>query len=281
LDRLLRSHAITSLKWDMNRDLVDAGDAAGHPAWHRQAEAHWALLDRLRGAHPDVEIESCAAGGGRADWGVLQRTHRVWVSDGTDALERVTMQRGFGLWFPPEVMGAHVSAVPNHQTGRRHTLAFRAIVALLGHLGLELDPLALDAGERAELAAWIALHKRLRPLLHGGRPYRLPESGGRIGHGVVAADRRQAVFAIAQATRLGSRQPPPLHLPGLDPTARYRVRLPPPQRPSFHKPTEAQRALTGDGIVAAGAVLEQIGLGLPEQPPESALLLELVLATGG
>ncbi len=134
----------------MNRDLAAAGDASGRAAYHRQTLGLYDLLDRLRTGHPDVEIETCASGGGRADYGVLRRTHRVWTSDCTDALDRVAIQRGFSLFFPLEVIGAHVSAAPNHQTGRRHGLAFRAIVALFG---LELDPLTLDDAACHELKA--------------------------------------------------------------------------------------------------------------------------------
>ncbi|MFO1068085.1 MAG: alpha-galactosidase [Geminicoccaceae bacterium] len=281
LDALLRPDGIAYLKWDHNRDLEAGGDAAGRPVGRRQALAHYALLDRLRAAHPEVEIETCASGGGRADWGVLRRTHRVWTSDGTDALERQAIQRGFSRWFPPEVMGAHISAVPNHQTGRRHGLAFRAIGALFGHLGLELDPLRLDEAERAEVAAWVALHKRLRPLLHGGVAWRLPVAGGRSGHGVVSMDRGWAVFAAVQEQRLPTRHPSPLRLPGLEPGAAYRVRLPEPQRPAWRLPTPAQQALAGEGVVLAGAVLADIGLMLPELLPETAVLLELERIGGG
>jgi alpha-galactosidase len=265
----------------MNRDLVAAGDAAGRPAYRRHVLGLYRLLDRLREAHPEVEIETCASGGGRADWGILGRTQRVWTSDMTDALERQRIQRGCALWLPPEVMGAHVSTSPNHQTGRRHTVAFRAIAALFGHLGLELDPLLLDDAERAELATWIAEHKRLRPLLHGGTPWRLPVVDGRGGHGVVAADRGHALFAIVQEGRQPTRQPPPVRLPGLDPAAGYRVSAPGPQRPVLHKPTDAHRALLGDGIVAGGAALMRVGMALPELQPETALLLELLTVSGG
>ena len=275
LDTLLRDHAITYLKWDMNRDLAAAGDAAGRAAYHRQSLSLYDLLDRLRGAHPDVEIETCASGGGRADYGVLRRTHRVWTSDCTDALDRVAIQRGFALFFPPEVMGAHVSAVPNHQTGRRHGLAFRAIVALFGHFGLELDPLTLGAAERDELKVWIALHKRLRPLLHAGTFWHLAAEAGRTGHGVVSADRRHAVFAVVGIAHQPTKLPPPLRLIGLDPNLAYEITLPPPGRLSVERPTSAHQALVEGRLIVPGDVLMKVGLSPPELWPEKALLFEL------
>ncbi len=273
LDGLLRAHPISYLKWDMNRDFVAAGDADGRPAYRRHLLATYALLDRLLAAHPGLEIESCASGGGRPDLGMLRRTHRVWTSDCTDALERLSIQRGFSRLLPPELMGAHVAASPNHQTGRRHTLGFRAAVALFGHLGVELDPTRLDDGERAELAGWIALHKRLRPLLHGGLHQARPACAGRSLRGVVAPDLRHAAFLVAQEHTDASRAPP-LAIPGLDASLRYRLQAPPPQRIEARLST-AQRRLFDDGLVLPGALLGAAGIALPEMQPETALLLEL------
>ncbi len=273
LDALLRAHPISYLKWDMNRDFVAAGDAEGRPAYRRHLLATYALLDRLLAAHPSLEIESCASGGGRPDLGILRRTHRVWTSDCTDALQRLSIQRGFSRLLPPELMGAHVAASPNHQTGRRHTLGFRAAVALFGHLGVELDPTLLGEQERRELAAWIALHKRLRPLLHGGLHHARPTCAGRSLRGVVAPDRRHAAFLVAQEHTDAARAPP-LAVPGLDPSLRYRLHAPPPQRLELRL-SASQGELFADGLVLPGALLGEVGIALPEMQPETALLLEL------
>ena len=120
LDRLLRDHEIDFLKWDMNRVHVAASDAAGRAATHAQTRAVYRLIDLLRGDHPDVEIESCASGGGRIDLGILERTERVWTSDCNDALERQTIQRWASTLIPPEVMGAHIGPPRSHTTGRTH-----------------------------------------------------------------------------------------------------------------------------------------------------------------
>jgi len=274
LDTLLREVPIGYLKWDMNRDLVAAGDAAGRPVYRAQVLATYALLDRLRADHPALEIESCASGGARADWGVLARTRRVWVSDCTDALERLRIQRGAARLLPPEVMGAHVSASPNHQTGRRHTLAFRAAVALLYHFGIELDPLTLDDAERVELAGWIVLHKRLRPMIHAGLHAAEDPLDGRTLTGVVAPDADHAVYLVAQEADRARPHPAPLRLPGLHADALYRLRIPAPQRPDGAL-SATQRALYAEGVVIAGGTLAHAGFMPPPLQPETAIILEL------
>ena len=272
LAALLRAHAITYLKWDMNRDFVAAGDHDGRPAYRRHLLATYALLARLREAFPGVEIESCASGGGRADLGILRHTHRVWTSDCTDALERLAIQRGFSRFLPPELMGAHVAASPNHQTGRRHTLGFRAAVALFGHMGVELDPTTLATDEQDELAGWIALHKRLRPLLHAGLHQARPAQAGRSVRGVVAPDCRHAVFLVAQE-HTDPHRAAPLTLPGLDGRFTYRLQAPPPQHLEIRL-SASQRRLFEDGLVVPGALLDSVGIALPELQPETALVLE-------
>ncbi len=262
IDALLSAHPISALKWDMNRDLVAASGEDGRPAYRRHVLAAWALIDRLRRAHPSVEIESCSSGGGRADYGMLLRTHRVWPSDCTDALERLSIQRGSSRLLPPEMIGAHVSASPNHQTGRSHDLGFRAAVALFFHFGIELDLLGLADEEAAELTGWIALHKRLRPLLHAGEHQALPMRDGRSLRGVVSADRTHAVFLLAQETAAVRHLPAPQRFPGLDMEAAYRMHLPAPQRQAF------------EPIELAGGMFSTAGVSLPAMQPESALVFE-------
>lgn len=206
LDALLGALPIGYLKWDHNRDLAPAGGAA-------QVRGSYDLLARLRAAHPGVEIESCAGGGGRSDAGIAQFTHRFWTSDNIDAVSRVPIQRGFLAFLPPELMGAHVGASPAHATGRSQSLAFRAAVAMPGHFGVELDPRQLGEAERAELAEWIAFHKQWRHLLHGGWTELGQGADGLVWQAAGQAN-EFLLFAIRTAPAQ-DRRPQPLRLPFL------------------------------------------------------------------
>ena len=274
LDALLADHDISYVKWDMNRDHVQGSGATGAPGSHAQTRALYALLDELRSRHPDVEFESCASGGGRVDLEILRRAEWVWTSDCNDALERQTIQRGASMLIPPEVMGAHIGPRRAHTTGRRHMLAFRAATALFGHLGIEWNVSRLDAGERDELAAAIALHKRFRPLLHSGDVVRFDTEPPYLAHGVYAADRSEALVSFAQLITASSLTPPPLRLPGLDPDQRYRVEhvaLPGERRGM----ALAQPAWLAEGIELSGRQLAAHGIRPPVMHPESAVLVAL------
>ncbi len=272
---LLHEHAISYVKWDMNRDLATAGHH-GLAAYRRQIRAFYALLDRLRRAFPSVEIESCASGGGRADYGVLEYVQRIWTSDCNDALTRIGIQRGFLRFFPPEVMGAHIGAERSHTTGRRHTLAFRAAVAIFGHLGLEIDPRTLSAEEFDEARRWIALYKTWRPVLHGGTLRQ-----GRAGSALswtqaVADDGMSSLLAVYRLHEDDTRYALPLRIDGLRRDVVYRVRfLHVPVAPHFVQQTDLFAAMAGEGAELSGATLLDIGVPLPPQPPESCTLIAL------
>lgn len=204
LDALLTKLPITYLKWDHNRDLAPAGGAA-------QLRGVYALLSRVRRSHPRVEVESCAGGGGRNDAGMADYCHRYWTSDNIDAVSRIGIQRGFLSFLPPEVMGSHIAASPAHATGRRHSLAFRAAMAMTGHLGVEMDPRTLPADERAELADWIAFHKQWRGLLHEGRVWLGEGSDGVVWQAQGRED--ELLLFVIRAEPPADRRPQPLPLP--------------------------------------------------------------------
>jgi alpha-galactosidase len=250
LDTLLRDHPIGYLKWDMNRDLTHAM-SAGRPAAHRQTLATYALIDRLRAAHPAVEIESCASGGGRADFEILRRAERIWTSDCNDPFDRQRIQRGFSVFFPPEVMGAHVGAAASHTTGRRSSLTMRAMTALFGHMGIEADVRDFSEVDRRRLAEAIALHKRLRPLLHQGRTLRL-ELADPAAVAFIVVGEDEAAVSLAQLDTPAQALPSPLRLPGLVAEARYRVTL-----------LNPSRRLAGTPVTTRGALLARIGLPAP------------------
>ncbi|MBI1378290.1 MAG: alpha-galactosidase [Frankiales bacterium] len=276
LDALLSEHAIGYLKWDMNRDLVSPGDAHGAAGVHAQTLALYALLDELRRRHPGVEIESCASGGGRVDLGIAARTDRFWTSDCNDPLERARIQRTFTYLLPPELMGAHVGSAWSHTTARTHVLPFRAATALFGHLGFEWDLASASAEDRAGVAAVIDVHKRFRPLLHGGRVVRAdhPDPSALV-HGVVAHDRSEALFCYAQLGSTDATTPVPVRLPGLDPARRYRVeRVPLPG--AMWSPGKRVPPWVEQGADVEGALLGHVGLPMPVHVPESATLVHLL-----
>ena len=280
LDAVLSEHdGLAYLKWDHNRDLTEAGHA-GRPGVHAQTLAVYRVLDELRARHPDVEIESCSSGGARVDLEILRRTDRVWASDCNDALERLSIQCWTGLLLPPELIGTHIGPERSHTTHRVHDLSFRAVTALFGHHGIEWDITAIDAGERTELAAWVALHKRLRPLLHTGRVVRVDHPDPAVqAHGVVAHDRNHAVYAVSRVATSAAQVPGAVRLPGLDPQRRYRVRPPAgvPEPALLELSPPGWLAWPGDGIAVSGSVLSTVGVQLPALHPEQALLLEVTV----
>jgi alpha-galactosidase len=268
LDALLRDHAIAYLKWDMNRDLSHPGGGDGRAGAVAHVAGVYDLLAGLRAAHPAVEIESCASGGGRADYGVLALTDRIWTSDSNDAIDRLAIQRGFSHFFPPEVMGAHVGPATCHITGRRLGMGLRVATALFGHMGMELDLRDLDARDAADLAAGVALHKAHRGLIHDGDLFRLDAEAGVNAFAVVAPDRREALLSWTVVTEAGAYFGAPLRLAGLDAGADYRVMRVWPPRLGVDWPAT-------EGTVVAGALLMQAGLQPPRLRPETAMVLQL------
>ncbi len=280
LSALLTAHPITYLKWDHNRDLTTAGLANGLPGYRAQVHAVYVLLDRLRTAHPDVEIESCSGGGGRIDFGILRHTHRTWASDCIDALSRLQTQAGFLQFFPPEILGAHVGTAPAHTTGRSQGMSFRCAVALPGHFGVELDARHLATDETAALQAWIATYKLLRDRLHRGHVWH-----GDAGDGIVwqmhgdASGQRWVLLAyrIAPST---FRYAPAIRLPMLQPDAQYRVRECLPLGSSTWTGRQSSAAFfeqlaTPDGQRIAGAWLMHAGLPTPRCHAETAFIVEI------
>ncbi|MBB3221256.1 alpha-galactosidase [Pseudoduganella umbonata] len=278
ISALLSAHPIRYIKWDHNRDLTTAGLADGRPGYRAQVLAVYALMERLRAAYPDVEIESCSGGGGRIDFAVLRHTHRVWTSDCIDALSRIDIQRGFLQFFPPEIMGAHVGTAPAHTTGRSQSMAFRAAVALPGHLGVELDVRTLDPQDKAELAGWIALYKELRPQLHAGRVWTGQGGDGLLwqAHGDSGGD--AILLFVYRREPSTHRYTPPLRLPMLDAGAHYRVTE---LRPESAVPATGHQAPLLDAIGSAegmsfsGAWLVHAGLPVPRGKAQTAGIYRL------
>ena len=201
--RVLESAPIAYVKWDFNRNMTEAYSAA-LPAnrqmetQHRYMLGLYRVLEELTAAFPEVLFESCAGGGGRFDPGMLFYMPQTWTSDNTDAYERLRIQYGTSLVYPAVSMGAHVSAVPNHATGRVHDMAFRADVALGGNFGLELDLTALTEEELEAVATQVARAKALRHLTETGTMTRLlsPYEGEHTAWQFLSADGGEALLCV-------------------------------------------------------------------------------------
>ncbi len=270
---ILSENDIAYIKWDHNRDLVDAGiSPRGEAGVHLQTLAAYRLMDELKARFPGLEIESCSSGGSRVDLGVLERTDRVWVSDCIDPLDRQTMMRWTMQLLPPELMGSHIASGVSHTTGRAHRLAFRAGSALYGHLGIEWDLAQATDEENADLAAWIALYKEERALMHTGTVVRADESDPTLlVYGAVASDAASALFFLASIGRSEVSPRGRFLLPGLDPARRYRVE---PVRVGTPEPGFAAPAWW-DGVELTGRALAASGLHAPLMLPESIAILRV------
>ena len=168
------------VKMDMNRHLTDvwsktAGEQNQGAILHRYMLGVYDFLERLHERYPALLIEGCSGGGGRFDAGMLYYTPQIWCSDNTDAIERVKIQYGTSFAYPSCTVGSHVSAVPNHQTGRTTELATRAAVAMAGSFGYELDLNLLTEEEKEQVRAQIKNYHRFEMLIRQGRYYRLTD----------------------------------------------------------------------------------------------------------
>ena len=277
LSKLLTQYpGIKYLKWDMNRDLTLPGGKDGRPSVHDQTLALYELLRRLRERHPLVEIESCASGGARADFGILEQTCRIWASDSNDAHERVLIQRGLSYFFPPIVMGSHVGPSTGHQTKRKLSLPFRCAVALTGHMGMEIDLRDLSPAELLTLECWTARYKQHRSLLHSGSVRRLQTDDPAIcAHAVISQDcKRFLLFSFFTDTTQNSVQGP-LRITGLDPSRSYQLLLwDKPEVPSPAMQRFDSDLMSETTATVSGDFLKQVGIVLPVGFPDSAVILE-------
>jgi alpha-galactosidase len=230
LNQLVSDNDIAFLKWDYNRNWSEPGWDAVPPEEQKKIYVAYVrnlydILDRLRAAHPKLEIESCSGGGGRVDLGILRRTEEVWPSDNTDALDRLTLQNGFTQAYTPGIMMAWVTDVPSGIDHRVVPLKFRFMVAMSGSLALGGNLNKYSAEDLQASTRYVSFYKRIRPTVQRGALYRLiaPQGSEYSATEYVSIDGRQAVlFAYLHSQQLGNPFPP-VFLNGLDPDARYKV----------------------------------------------------------
>ena len=252
ISRILKGARIEYVKWDFNRSVANCwsralpADRQGEAA-HRFMLGTYDLLERITEAFPEVMIEGCSGGGGRFDAGMLYYCPQIWCSDDTDAVERLEIQKGTSYGYPACTMGAHVSACPNHQTGRTVPLETRGIVAQAGTFGYELDPAKLTDDEKKTVKEQIADFHRYEDLIAGGDYYRLDEQErDYTAWMTVSPERGEALVSIV-CTHARANGPFPLvRLAGLDPDRTYR------------------REDTGETLT--GAALMYGGISFPQLP---------------
>ena len=221
---LLKDSGVTYIKWDMNRHLTDVFSASLPPdqqgeTAHRYVLGLYQLLDRLTREFPDVLFEGCAGGGGRFDAGMLCYTPQIWCSDNTDPISRLAIQNGTAYGYPLSSISAHVSASPNHQTGRRTPLGTRFVVAMTGAFGYELDPAKLSESERGEIRTQIQRYREYESLIREGDYFRLSDSAWQI----VSEDQSESLLSVVWMNVESNPRPKHFKLKGLDETAEYEV----------------------------------------------------------
>ena len=271
-DILVEYPTIKYIKWDMNRDINHAGNFSGKPAVHQQTLALYRLIDRIKAAHPGLEIESCSSGGARVDYGVLAHTDRVWTSDSNDALDRLEIQRGCSFFFPSSVMGAHVGPRDCHITGRNISIEMRAAVSMFGHMGIEMDPRELTEHEYTTLKAAIELHKLHRDFIHCADLYRIDSDDLSINFGLVNKQKTKALFAYNSIRETPRTSPSKLRFSGLEADSQYRLNLIWPINYQEYRPSSI---VAVNGQTFTGESLIEFGLQMPISFPQTSLIFEL------
>ncbi len=262
-DNLLSNYPeIAYIKWDANAPVMNHGsqylpmDEQSH-LYIKYHEALIQLCQRIRAKYPDVIIQDCASGGGRANYGLLPYFDEFWVSDNTDGLQRIYMQWGTSYFFPAIAMASHISAVPNHAVFRTTSLKYRCDVAMSGRLGMEIQPKNMTDDEKAFCRQVITDYKRVRPVIQFGDLYRLhsPYAGDNLASLMyVSKDKQQAVFFWWKLETLKNQHVPRIKMAGLDPDKFYTV----------HELNRIDnKPLPCEGKSYSGAFLMQTGLEMP------------------
>jgi alpha-galactosidase len=280
LDALLSRYPISFLKWDMNRPISEPGwteyvnqGGDAREIWVRHTQGVYSVLSALRQRHPQLSIESCASGGGRADLGILRYTDQAWTSDNTHPLARLFIQEGFSLVLPARVMEAWVT-----DAGRGEIpLAFRFHVMMLGALGIGGNLVHWNEDELNEAARWIAIYKNIRPIIQQGDQSWLlsptATSGELAAVQYTTPSQDEAIVFFLRRSDPFSHKLPPLRLLNLDPTTRYTIKNIQTEAdlgPQTSKNSDLSSTLSGQVLMARG-----LDIPLPSWQSYASCLLYL------
>ena len=262
-DNLMKENPeIAYIKWDCNSDIMNY-NSPYLPA-ERQSEIYvryhqglHKVLDRIRAKYPDLVIQLCASGGGRADYGLLPWFDEFWTSDNTDALQRIYIQWGDSHFYPAIAQASHVSASPNHQTRREVPIKFRFDVAMSGRLGMEIQPKNMTDAEKEFAKRAIQAYTEIRPVVQFGNQYRLvsPYDKGPVAALMYADEKKDNVVVFAYRIEyLNGQNIPNLRLDGVDPDKNYRIH--------DLTPADPKRPSRLDGKVVSGRILKNAGINI-------------------
>ena len=265
ISALLTEYPIDYIKWDHNR-VLPYPDAS-------QTRSLYLLLRRIRLAHPNLEIESCSSGGGRIDYGILEHTQRVWLSDSNDAIERLRIQHEAILWLPTSITGSHVGPKVCHTSGRELPIAFRAWVAAQRHMGFEMDPRELSSSDKTLLKAVTSWWKENRQWMRDANILRLPciDKSVTAEIQINSIENHFVVFAGQNASS-GFSSPVPLVLAGLDSMAMYNVSLH--NKNHINSLGKSKGGLLQKTLKLSGQFLMSHGLQLPKVFPANMMVIE-------
>ena len=270
-DRTMQLGDIDYIKWDCNRHVYNVGstyESNQANFWVDYIKGLYSVLDRVRAKYPKVFLQSCSSGGGRMDYGVLNWANEVWTSDNTDAHSRAFMQYGASLIYPVQILGSHISASPNHQTGRAIPLKFRCDMAATARLGMEIQPKQMSDEEKTYIKQYLKEYKQFRDVVFDGDLYRIssPENSDHYALMYASKDKSKAVLFAFCLQYNGRGLCPKFRAGGLDPAARYKGTEVAPVRKSFW----------GDGMEFGGDYLMNFGLNFSLYKPyqSTVILLE-------
>lgn len=266
---------IAYIKWDANMNIVNYGSSylPANKQSHLYIDYHRGfrqVMQRIRAKYPNLVIQACASGGGRANYGVLPDFDEFWVSDNTEALQRIYMQWGISYFFPAVAMASHVGSSPNHQTGRLMPLKFRFDVAMTGRLGMEMQPKDMSDDEKIFARKAIDNYKKIRPVVQQGDLYRLisPYDGRGVASLMYSTpDKDRAVFFAFKTGHYHGQVLPRFRMAGLDENKQYQI---------VELNVEDSGPISINGKTFSGDILMNCGIELPLKREYSSRVLELI-----